>query len=371
MAANPIVAIVSPQLRRDLHDPLRFFSRLTVHHFYHEALGDVGADDWHGREHRYAGAYDLLRQLRELRPALVQGCEPTWFPPSLPVCLATAQLAVAGVPLFFPVLENRPLAEKFGAVGGKLMAGYLRWYAARAQLVYAVNAGAAQLLRDAGVPAAKVRQRLYGTWGVDLREFSPTCAQRSDYILFVGRLEEEKGIHYLLEAFARVRRELPHLRLLLAGDGPLRDVIARFRARHALADAVVLLGMLPNREMPGLFQNALATCVPSITMRGWAEQVGMANLQSMACGTPVVATRSGAIAEMVGDAGLLVPERDSSALAEALLQVLTEKEVAADLSRRGRARAEERFDARANITGIENEIIGLCADVHNPCATKV
>lgn len=357
MTRKPVLAIVSPLLRRDLHDPLRFFSRLDVHHFYAEVAGDVADADWHGREHRYRGAGDLYAKLRALRPDLVQGCEPAWFPVSLPVCRATARLAAEGTPLYFPMLENRPLHVKFGTVGGMLMQRYLRWYAARARFIYAVNAGAADILAACGVPDTKVRRRLYGTWGVDTEEFSPGNTVREPLILFAGRLEAEKGIRPLLAAFARVRQQVPQVRLLFAGDGPLRGDIERFRAEQGLESAIEVRGTVPNRAMPELFRCARITCVPSLTMRGWAEQVGMANIQSMACGTPVVSTVSGAIPEVVGDAGLLVAENDPVALADALEKLMTDETCWHDYSRKCLARATHYFDAQKNITEIEKDIL--------------
>lgn len=370
MATKPVLAIVSPLLRRDLHDPLRFFRAFTVCHLYRECIpGDMRADDWRGDERQFTSARDLRRQLAGLRPALIQGSEPTWFPAALPVCRATAALA-GEFPLYFPMLENRPLPVKFGAVGGALMRRYLAWYARRAQLVYAVNAGAHANLRAAGVPEEKIKRRLYGTWGVDLDEFSPPPAPRERLVLFVGRLEAEKGVRELVQAFAQCWRQCD-ARLVLAGDGPLRNELAAFvAAQPELAARVSFAGMVPNREMPALFRRAWVTCVPSRTARGWAEQVGMANLQSMACGTPVITTDSGANPEMVGEAGIIVAEGDlpeqggtesslPQRLAAAITELFTDTANWETLSRAGRTRAEERFNARNNIMAIESELLQL------------
>lgn len=356
------LAMVSPILRRDLHAPLRFFREFTVYHFYREAsYGDMLPGDWQGNESRYTGAGDLRRQLEALHPALIQGSEPTWFPKTLPVCRVTAALAGA-IPLYFPMLENKPLREKFGRLGGLAMNWYLARYAAKARLIYAVNTGAERTLLAAGVPPEKIKRRLYGTWGIDTEEFTPNPAvAREPLILFVGRLENEKGVWYLLDAFLNLRRRMPAARLELLGGGPLRKTLQSFLAQHRLESSVILRGVVPNRLLPAEFRRARITCVPSLSTRGWEEQVGMVNLQSLACGTPVVTTNTGANPEMISDgvSGKLVPEREGTALAAALEPLLNGGPAWEAMSAAGLAAVAERFDARKNIALIEQDLLAI------------
>ena len=87
----------------------------------------------------------------------------------------------------------------------------------------------------------------------------------------------------------------------------------------------------------------------------------MTNIQAMACGIPVISTRSGAIPEYVPDgvAGVLVPERDPEALAEAILQLLSDESLRRKMGEAGRAYAVEHYDARKNVEKAEDQLIQL------------
>ena len=90
-----------------------------------------------------------------------------------------------------------------------------------------------------------------------------------------------------------------------------------------------LLGTVKNRDLPPHFRNADVFIAPSITTHRWEEQVGMTNIQAMASGVPVISTLSGAIPEYVPDgvAGILVPEQDPRALAEAIRRITVDNEL--------------------------------------------
>jgi len=355
------LVMISPVLRRDLHAPLRFFKKFAVYHIYQDKVsGDLLPDDMQGNEIQYRGQRDLYQILTRLRPAIIQGSEPTWFPKTLPVCRATRNLGKE-IPLYFPMLENKLLGEKFGFAGGLLMKKYLAWYASTARLIFAVNEGAERNLLDAGVPAAKIQRRLYGTWGVDLEEFYPGKKEREPLILFVGRLEADKGIWYLIDAFLKLRDEIPAARLEIIGNGPLRSGLQTFLAERKLAEVIKLRGAVPNRMIADEFRRARVACVPALALKGWEEQVGMANLQALACGTPVVSTWTGANPEMInnGVTGKLVAPRQSDTLATALAEMLTDDQSWQAMSTAAVKAATERFDARRNIAEIEEELLRI------------
>src|SRR5581483_12116980 len=198
-----------------------------------------------------------------------------------------------------------------------------------------------------------IRNALWGVWGVDTQEFFPRAARDANApptILFAGRLHPEKGIFVLLDAFEIVHAQIPAARLLIAGDGPARDAAsAKIRARN-LPSHVEWLGMVKHRDMVNVFQRADVFCAPSITTRKWAEQVGASTLQAIACGVPVVSTRSGSIPEFIPDGvvGILVEENNARALANALLELLMNPSRAREMGQRGRALACAQYDAREN-----------------------
>ena len=95
--------------------------------------------------------------------------------------------------------------------------------------------------------------------------------------------------------------------------------------------------------MPEVLQGLDAVVLPSLTTPRWKEQFGRILIEAMACGVPVVGSDSGEIPEVIGDAGLIVPEGNASVLARALQCLYDDRELREDLSRRGRRRVLERF----------------------------
>ncbi|MBN1336526.1 MAG: glycosyltransferase family 4 protein [Deltaproteobacteria bacterium] len=128
--------------------------------------------------------------------------------------------------------------------------------------------------------------------------------------LAAGRLTWAKGFQVLLQAHARARTTLP---LLVAGDGPLRGDLEARAARDALR--VHFPGWLPHGALLDLLPRARAFVLPSV----WAEPFGIAGLEALAAGVPVIASDVGGVSEWLDPAaGWLVPSGDAAALAEAL-----------------------------------------------------
>jgi len=119
--------------------------------------------------------------------------------------------------------------------------------------------------------------------GIDCSQFKPTDAEPNHQLLFVGRLKDGKGPHYLLDAFGRLATAYPGLSLTLVGDGPLRPDLETQAAQLGVSDRVEFLGEVPNDELPRLYNESLAFVLPSLS-----EGLPRTVLEAMACGTPVV-----------------------------------------------------------------------------------
>ncbi|MBI4013385.1 MAG: glycosyltransferase family 4 protein [Candidatus Rokubacteria bacterium] len=165
---------------------------------------------------------------------------------------------------------------------------------------------------------------------------------RRPYCLFVGNLEPRKNLARLVEAFGLLRtRDLrgpdgataPQL-VLAGGRGWLYNgIFADLATRGGLGE-IVFTGHVPAADLPALYAAAACFVFPSLY-----EGFGLPVLEAMAAGTPVVASRVGAIPEVAGDAALLVDARRPVELAEAIAAVLTDRALRARLITRGRARA--------------------------------
>ncbi len=157
----------------------------------------------------------------------------------------------------------------------------------------------------------------------------------SRYVLAVGTAEPRKDLPGLVAAFDLLAGERPDLGLVLAGSAgwgsaALREALDAARSR----DRIVVTGWIDDGTLAGLLRGAAVLAYPSLY-----EGFGYPPLQAMAEGTPVVATRAGAIGEVLGDAALLVEPKDHEALAHAIAAVVDSGETTADLRARGLARA--------------------------------
>lgn len=139
---------------------------------------------------------------------------------------------------------------------------------------------------------------------------------REPLFLYCGRLSVEKGVEVLLAAFARLLAEMPAARLRVAGEGPRRAELERMAGSLGVAGAVTFTGWLTPDDVERELARAWALVVPSL----WAEPLGLAALEAIVRGVPVLASSQGGLGEIVehGVTGLLVPNGDDAGLARLL-----------------------------------------------------
>ena len=177
------------------------------------------------------------------------------------------------------------------------------------------------------------------------------------YVLFVGRFVEKKGAAHLIEAMRLVETQGGNARLVLIGGGPLGD---RLKQQARALSRVTFAGWQPNAAVRAWMRGAIAVCVPStIGADGDSEGLPTVIFEAMAEGAPVVASRHAGIAEAVehGCTGLLVPEADPRALAEALTALIGQPELRQRLGSAARVVVAERFDAVRQSRRLENALL--------------
>jgi phosphatidylinositol alpha-mannosyltransferase len=201
--------------------------------------------------------------------------------------------------------------------------------------------------------------------GIDVDTYKPGLAPirhlRDDRvnILFLGRLEKRKGLGDLLRAYRFMKTRVPHSRLIVVGDGPLRGSVESYIARHRLPD-VVLAGYVPDSVKPRYYDSADIFCAPATG----AESFGIVLLEAMASALPVVAT------EVPGYMSVLEPGLDSIAvrpkswaeLGAALVIVARDEELRRRMGAFGREKA--RRYAWDRITAKVVEVYDEARDAH-------
>ena len=172
----------------------------------------------------------------------------------------------------------------------------------------------------------------------------------------VGALTAEKGHALLIDAFAKLRRELPNCRLLLAGEGRLRAQLERQAREGGLASAIVFAGFVPDVE--SVYAAGDLFAFPSLS-----EGAGSSLLRAMAYGLPVLGFARGGVAEIIEDGrtGVLEQEASAEALARAAARLLKDTDLRERLSRAARETVASRYSADRMVDGTARIFEGLIA----------
>lgn len=183
----------------------------------------------------------------------------------------------------------------------------------------------------------------------NLRIGSETCLIGS-----IGRLTPVKGISYLLQAVSLLVQQEQNIKLLLVGDGPMRDTLEKESRDLGIGENVVFLGH--REDTRELFNAVDVFALPSLS-----EGIPMALLEAMAASRPVIASRVGGIPEVVCDGveGILVEPKDATALAEGCLRLLRSPGRAKEMGESARRRVERSFSARSMADAVASLYLNL------------
>jgi glycosyltransferase involved in cell wall biosynthesis len=158
---------------------------------------------------------------------------------------------------------------------------------------------------------------------------------------YAGRLVDEKGIDLVLQALSRL--SALDWNFSIIGGGPAREKLGRLTAQLGIEDRVHFRGLVPSVKMPECMRALDVLVIPSRTQRNWKEQYGRVILEAMASGTVVVGSNSGAIPDVIGNAGLVFPENNVARLTESLRNLIEHPGKRAHYSVRGRERVLSYF----------------------------
>lgn len=176
-------------------------------------------------------------------------------------------------------------------------------------------------------------------------------------ILAIGRFARTKGFPELFTAMARLKRENFKVRLTLVGDGGWRRKLERLRKRLGLEDMIDMPGFVPNDQLDKFIADHALLAVPSVVHSN-GDRDGIPNviMEALSANMPVVATDVCGISEVIrnGETGLLVPQRNPAALANAIRAMLSDPENAANMGCRGNQLVKEMFDPVKNSRMLKN-----------------
>jgi len=159
-------------------------------------------------------------------------------------------------------------------------------------------------------------------------------------VLYLGRLATSKGVSYLLRAMPAIREKVQGVVLLVGGRGELEDELRKEAAEWGVKDVVDFRGFVPQELLAQCYAACDVLVVPSII-----EAMGIVPLEAMSMKKPVIGAKTGGIPELVKDGlnGIIVPPRDPSAIADAVIRLHDNPSFAAELGENGRLMVEREF----------------------------
>ncbi|MCB9478260.1 MAG: glycosyltransferase [Deltaproteobacteria bacterium] len=237
---------------------------------------------------------------------------------------------------------------------GKWKRRYARLFA-EGDLFLALSESMRRDLIELGCPVEKIR--IYRL-GIDLTDFAvverpPTERPR---LLCVARLVEKKGIDVLIRAFAELRRRDVEAELTVIGDGPMEATLRALADELDVAERIEWQDHIPFAALPSAMAKADIFCLPSCTDRfGGKDEISMVIKEAMGTALPVVTTRHAGIPEKLEDGvhALLVPEKDVTALADALAALVVDPNRRRELGLAGRQRVEEVWEIHRQVAELE------------------
>ncbi len=213
--------------------------------------------------------------------------------------------------------------------------------------VVAVSEGVRQSLKRFGIPNGRVDIISNGIDFDTLANARPTFAEeieKKDRLVvgIVGRLVPAKGLDYLLRAAREILQVFPKALFVFVGDGPSREKLQELTRELGIDADVIFAGK--RKDMPGVYASLDLLALPSLT-----EGMPMTLLEAMAAAKPVVATRVGAVPQIVipERTGLLVKPGDTQALRDALARMLSDRSLRESCGRQGQAIVRQNFSAEA------------------------
>ncbi len=291
---------------------------------------------WTGPGQWYLHWYPFLAGvLRRFRPDVIDLWEEPWGLLSAETCwLRNRLLPSARIISETEQNINKALPFPFEQ--------FRRYSLRNADYVIGRNAEAVEVTRSKGYRGpARVAPN-----GVDVGAFSPRdrgAARRAlgfhGFVCgYVGRIVEEKGLTEMVEALAHCP---PDVNLAFVGTGPFQPELERFVRERKRQSQVHFLPLRPREELPEVMSALDVLLLPSRTTARWKEQFGRVIIECHGCRTPVIGSDSGAIPEVIGNGGLVVPEQNSAALAAAICKLRDNPELRQKMAEAGFRQAHD------------------------------
>lgn len=253
-----------------------------------------------------------------------------------------------------PFTITLPGSDVYVAQKNALFAFLTRWAAERAAIVCADSP---QYLKELTNIHAKPKKQTVIPYPVDLSTVFPSTqtiklrkklaiSTQAHILVSVGRLIEKKGFQYVIRALPEIRKKFPTVTYVIVGDGDMREFLEREAVRLNVRQAIYFVGNIIRKEIHEYYSLADIIIVPSIKDReGNIDDRPVALIEAMACERAVIATGfpGNSLTIDQGISGILIPQKDTRAIATAVLRLLMDTEMRKRLGKSARKQVREKF----------------------------
>jgi colanic acid/amylovoran biosynthesis glycosyltransferase len=214
-------------------------------------------------------------------------------------------------------------------------------------------------LLEIGCPKEKLVYNVYGPHP-EFEAIIPSFTKKQ--FLAIGRFTDKKAPYYSILAFKEVLKKHPDAQLLMAGDGALFNTCQNLIKYYKLEKNIKLLGVITPEQYRNLLEESLAFVQHSITATdGDMEGTPLAILEASAAGLPVIATLHAGIPDVIkdGQTGFLVSEHDIDAMAEKMILLLENKDMAIEMGKKGKERIKSQFTLEKHLKTIDDLMLNV------------
>jgi glycosyltransferase involved in cell wall biosynthesis len=280
----------------------------------------------------------LIRLLRSYRFHLIHA---HWLIPQGLVALL-ARLFIKSAP---PLLCTSPGGDLFG-LQGNLLNMVKRLILSHSTAVTVVSRA---MFNDVIKLYANRNKVHIIPMGADLiNRFVPVVSTKNNNnLLFVGRLVEKKGLHYLIHALPLILKRHPQVYMRIAGDGPEKNRLKRECEKLGVSENVRFLGAVKNELLPALYQTSDVVVFPSVILDdGDQEGFGLVLVEALGCECAAVTTDLPAMQDIIvnGKTGLVVPQKNIQQIAEKVIRLLDDQKLRKSLGREGQRFVLKNYD---------------------------
>ncbi|HET6512415.1 MAG TPA: glycosyltransferase [Candidatus Kapabacteria bacterium] len=290
----------------------------------------IGRSGWRGKENRGFYTSGIMEAFRVAKPEIIFLMEEPFSVFSLQILQAN-KLTGTNAPVVFFTWNNLSL-DIYDYRPSIFYRNVAKYTLPRMQAALTANTAGIDVLRSFGFNAPialagygvdtdkyrSVEEEVLGSLRVRLR------IEQDDFVVgYIGRMLHMKGLDLLIDAFAQQQKlSARRLKLLLVGSGPEQNAILKLAQDRGISDSLIHVPSVPHGDVPAYLHLMDTLVLPSRRVGMWAEQFGRVLVEAMAAGKVVIGSSSGAIPEVIGNAGFVFQENDPHSLSAELSKVI-------------------------------------------------